>query len=1681
MSRKTRSALSLLIVVGMCILGFGTFVNDACTKDRSGEWAHADENIAPTDEQSSGGSRGITITVDASVSLGKRGLTEPQPISPLIYGHNLALWRNYTYDPNSIAWRGYSRMVPVTKALNVSIFRFPGGATINNVYFDHNNSLNWYEHVPQEWTYPLTNSWSNVLRADAIDYFMKFCKDVGAVPLMQVNQQIRNISQAAELVYYCNVEHNYNVRYWQIGNEPDIAVGDQSKRITDYMSNWRDYVPAMKAVDPTIEIMGPTPVSPNNVWVGYLLANDTKNVSYASFHYYPTYVGAPNPEHEPSIENLLQWSADGGASGLSSINWWADRMWNTLKDYNCSAGLAITEFSSVAGGAGNIGFGGKFGVSDVHAYAIYIADLVPRFGEWGVDIATQWELEAQDSASYTLINGIDRYPDSQGKYYDLRPAYYTYLLFSKFWGDVSIKALSSDEPNVGAHATLSSKDPNKLYVLIVNKEWWGGAKDVNVVLNGFTPSGAPAKVYELTADAIDSNDTTTLNGVRLDRADPETTLASLPSKTASVNGKNVYYTLPKLGISVLEIDGTYTPPSNTPPPVPTLITPQNGVTLANNRPWLNCSAVTDADGDKVEYEFVVDNNADFSSPEITCTLSAPSFPMNWKMPDGEYYWRVRAKDDSAFNSYSPWSTAHKFTIARALEFNTAPVVFATRTQPKDNSTVSSSSVNLKWNYRDWDGDKVKFDIYLDPIGAKTLYASGYEEPEFMNISLPVKDLYPGTTYYWRVVADDGYTSTEGPVWTFKTSGDATNRPPFVAQVAPANNAQAPPEGVHFEWLGQDLEGSAVTYKLYVDTTSASTLVYEGTATSYDTPLAEGVYYWRVTGSDGSSEGSSPKFKVIVRTNTPPTIELISPVNKGVVATDVVGLRFQGSDPDGQRLKYDVFIDKTDASTMVASGLWLPSFSTTLPDGTYKWKVVVSDGITTTTSPVWSFEMKLNAQVAPEIELLRPREGETVYTKDLTLEWFGTDANNDALTYTVFLDGSTGSTPVAQGLTTTSYTQSGIAEGNYKWKVSVSDGTHTIESGVANFTYKKNTPPSIALFFPPEGSEVTSNYTMLSWLVADPDAQELTYKIYMDNANATEILHEGKDNSYNTTLSKYKPYAWKVVVSDGVDTIESPIGRFSQKPSSAQSPPMVATCSPPEGYVVRSQEVILKWVAGDLNGDQLTYDVYADTTDGSTLVGTTTEMQYTLSGLCDKSTYKWKVVAKDASASADSGVKNFTIDLAGAPSTLKAPTPVSPSNNALLESALVTLTCTAEDTRAGTRYRFLVSSDAQFDTIVSNRTITEGVVTDQTVSTAQLKLVLMSGKYYWKAQLYGLDGKSPWSETREFTVQTTRTGVGCTLRAPTDGDVVRTTSARLYWDCPGKDTQTTFAVYVDKQKANIDSLKPDSCVALGISDTQCEVSGLSDGATYYWTVISIRSSAVSEPAQSRAFTTNIIQTVLLSPSDGMSIGRNWITLSWESSEGALDFDVYFDDSDGSTLYTTTGGHSMRITGLEDGKVYYWTIVPKLDGKRGICVSGVWKFSVHRDAQLVAVKSSAGFVPVGTEVTFTAENLAGLELVEYYFDFGDGTNSSWVNSTKVKHTYGKAGVYNVAVKARYSNGTETDWSDVAVVQVSESLGPSPIETIAIGVAIMVAVTVLVYLMLARRRKEVAANRKRKQSAK
>ena len=110
---------------------------------------------------------------------------------------------------------------------------------------------------------------------------------------------------------------------------------------------------------------------------------------------------------------------------------------------------------------------------------------------------------------------------------------------------------------------------------------------------------------------------------------------------------------------------------NTPPPAPSLVSPDNGAVLLDNTPTFEWTSVSDPSG--VTYQIQIDNDADFSSP----VYSAENMPpiTTHTLPDEnalgmsaipfiKYFWHVRAVD--GVGNIGDWSEEWTF-------FNAVPI------------------------------------------------------------------------------------------------------------------------------------------------------------------------------------------------------------------------------------------------------------------------------------------------------------------------------------------------------------------------------------------------------------------------------------------------------------------------------------------------------------------------------------------------------------------------------------------------------------------------------------------------------------------------------------------------------------------------------------------------------------------------------------------------------------------------------------------------------------------------------------------------------------------------------------------------------------------------------------------------------------------------------------------------
>jgi hypothetical protein len=133
-----------------------------------------------------------------------------------------------------------------------------------------------------------------------LDKFAAWVQQIGAEPMVAVPINRANPEAAGQWVHYANVEKNYKIRFWAVGNEPDTGVkGVENYNAYDYVNDFRSHYNTMKREDPSIVILGPEVASKysrgEDDWITPFLRYDGDIVEGVSIHRYAALQGNSLP------------------------------------------------------------------------------------------------------------------------------------------------------------------------------------------------------------------------------------------------------------------------------------------------------------------------------------------------------------------------------------------------------------------------------------------------------------------------------------------------------------------------------------------------------------------------------------------------------------------------------------------------------------------------------------------------------------------------------------------------------------------------------------------------------------------------------------------------------------------------------------------------------------------------------------------------------------------------------------------------------------------------------------------------------------------------------------------------------------------------------------------------------------------------------------------------------------------------------------------------------------------------------------------------------------------------------------------------------------------------------------------------------------------------------------------
>ncbi|MEW5767285.1 MAG: Ig-like domain-containing protein [bacterium] len=284
----------------------------------------------------------------------------------------------------------------------------------------------------------------------------------------------------------------------------------------------------------------------------------------------------------------------------------------------------------------------------------------------------------------------------------------------------------------------------------------------------------------------------------------------------------------------------------TAPSAPTLVAPATGSVVNTDTSSLIFDW-TDVSG--ASYTLEVDNNNDFSSPEIDITSTSSSYTNTTSLSDGNYYWRVKAADQAGNDSH--WSTETWVVI---IDTQTGGnYSFPRPITPTHLSSTSDSTPVFEWTeVTEGLSAPVTYTLQVDDNNS-------FSSPEIFTTT---STSYTHTTvmsegiYYWRVRGEDGSGNNTNWSETVQFKVDTTT-PSGPALIAPANGGTTNAYPT-FRW-SDAADTSGVTYTLQIDlgdsaltTPEIEVTNYSDTSYTASSALVVGkTYYWRVRAQDGA--------------------------------------------------------------------------------------------------------------------------------------------------------------------------------------------------------------------------------------------------------------------------------------------------------------------------------------------------------------------------------------------------------------------------------------------------------------------------------------------------------------------------------------------------------------------------------------------------------------------------------------------------------------------------------------------------------------------------------------------------------------------------------------------------------------------------------------------------------------
>ncbi|MDP3156351.1 MAG: Ig-like domain-containing protein [Archangium sp.] len=687
-------------------------------------------------------------------------------------------------------------------------------------------------------------------------------------------------------------------------------------------------------------------------------------------------------------------------------------------------------------------------------------------------------------------------------------------------------------------------------------------------------------------------------------------------------------------VSVSSNTNTFTV-DTVPPAAPVVITPANGSRTSSNTPSISGTAEANSTITVIIDGVAVGTAAANASGAWTFTSPLLS--------DGAHAARATATD--AVGNVSVSSNTNTFTVDTTAP--AAPVVVT----PGNGSRIGSNTPSITGTAE----ANATITVFVDGVSVGTTTANASGAWTFTSAQLA------DGAHTTRATATDSVGNVSVNSNTNSFTVDTT--PPAAPIVAtPANGSRT---GDNTPTVSGTSEANA-TVTVSIDGVVAGTVTADASGNwSFTTAaLAEGAHTVRVTATDsvGNVSVNSNTNTFTVDTVPPAAPVVTAPANGSSTANSTPSI----SGTAEANSTVTVIIDGVSAGTTTAnaSGTWTFT-SALLADGVHTARATATDAVgnVSVNSNTNSFSIDTSAPVAPAI--ITPANGARIATNTARVTGVS-DAN---VTITVFIDGVSAGTTMADSAGNWAFTTASLADGAHAVLATATDavGNVSVNSNTNTFTID-TTPPAAAIVTAPANGSRTGDNTPTVSGTAEANA---TVTVSIDGVVVGTVTADASGNwSFTTAALADGAHTVRVTARDSVGnvSVNSNTNTFTVDTVPPAAPVVTA---PANGSRTASSTPS---VSGTAEANS-TITVFIDgVAAGTTTADAAGVWTFTSTTLADGA-HTVRVIATDAvgNASVDSNTNTFTVDTT-APA---APLVVAPADGSRTGDNTPTVTGTAE--------------------------------------------------------------------------------------------------------------------------------------------------------------------------------------------------------------------------------------------------------------------------------------------------------------------------------------------------------------------------------------------------------------------